>query len=76
MKLSIAGLILGFTIASPFPRALAEGTPASEEGENAVRKQISELQWIRGPQQVQLFGNSTLSVPSGYVFLNPWRQQS
>ena len=44
----------------------------SQQDSNAtLRKQINELHWIRGPQQVKLFGNSTLAVPAGYVFLNP-----
>jgi uncharacterized membrane-anchored protein len=36
-----------------------------------IRKQLRELNWIHGPQRVQLFDNSTLDVPTGYVFLNP-----
>jgi uncharacterized membrane-anchored protein len=51
--------------------AFAQDQPATDSDHNTIRKQISELQWIRGPQQVQLFGNSTLEVPAGYVFLNP-----
>jgi uncharacterized membrane-anchored protein len=29
------------------------------------------LKWVDGPQEVHLYGNSTLKVPAGYVFLNP-----
>jgi uncharacterized membrane-anchored protein len=32
---------------------------------------LSELKWIRGPQQVQLFGNATLNVPANFIFLDP-----
>jgi uncharacterized membrane-anchored protein len=39
--------------------------PATEE----FRRQLRALNWVRGPQQVQLYDLSTLKVPEGYVFL-------
>ena len=70
MKLIVAALALGCLISVARP-SVAEDQPPSEQGQNTVRKQISELKWIKGPQQVPLFGNSTLDLPAGYVFLNP-----
>jgi uncharacterized membrane-anchored protein len=37
----------------------------------AFFKQLSELKWIKGPTRVQMFGNSNLSVPADYLFLEP-----
>lgn len=72
MKPVIAALALGIALISAAPsNAIAEAQPTSDQNQSTLRKQISELQWIRGPKQVQLFGNSTFNVPSGYVFLNP-----
>jgi uncharacterized membrane-anchored protein len=67
MKSAIAALALGCTlICAGLSRAVAD-----DQDQSALRKQIKELQWIHGPQQVELFGNATFNVPSGYVFLNP-----
>jgi uncharacterized membrane-anchored protein len=72
MKPVIASLALGYTLIFAAPsNAVAEGHPTSDQDQSTIRKQINKLQWIRGPKQVQLFGNSTFDVPSGYVFLNP-----
>jgi uncharacterized membrane-anchored protein len=68
MKLVVAALALGCLMSAALP-SVAEDQPPAEQ--NSVRKQISELKWIRGPQQVPLFGNSTFDLPAGYVFLNP-----
>lgn len=47
----------------------------SRAPDDAARSQLLDqlraLHWIRGPQQVWLFGNSELTVPAGYLFLNP-----
>jgi len=73
MKPTIAALVIGCSIISAaLPCAAQDQPPAAQEDANAAfRKQLAELKWIRGPQQVQLFGNSTFDVPAGYVFLNP-----
>jgi uncharacterized membrane-anchored protein len=42
----------------------------NQQSETAEQKIIRSLNWIRGPQSVNLFNNSTLNVPNGYVFLN------
>jgi uncharacterized membrane-anchored protein len=71
MKIAIAPLALGLALMTvTFSRAVAADPPAAESQED-FRKQLSELQWIRGPQKVQLFGNSALDLPAGFVFLNP-----
>jgi len=73
MKPVIAAVVIGCSlIALAFPCVAEEQpAPSQEDANTAFRKQLSELKWIRGPKQVQLFGNSTLEVPAGYVFLNP-----
>jgi uncharacterized membrane-anchored protein len=72
MKSAIAALALGCTlICMGIGGAVADDQPANDQARSTIRKQIGDLQWIHGPKQVQLFGNSTLDVPSGYVFLNP-----
>ncbi len=71
MKLFVSfALISALFVTSPVVVA-EEQTPTQQEHVTDLRKQLSELNWIRGPQQVQLFGNATLEVPKGYVFLNP-----
>lgn len=42
-----------------------------QDAQAAFRKQLEALDWIRGPKKVQLFDNSTLQLPEGYLFLNP-----
>jgi uncharacterized membrane-anchored protein len=73
MKPVIAAVVIGCSLIAVALPCIAEEQPApsQEDANTAFRKQLSELKWIRGPKQVQLFGNSTLEVPAGYVFLNP-----
>jgi len=72
MKRTIAGVIIGFSLISASLPCVAQDQPAAgEDARAAFQRQLRELKWIRGPQQVPLFGNSTLEVPAGYVFLNP-----
>jgi len=74
MKPVVAAFILGCSLLSVGLPSIAEDQPApaqEDSGAAAFRKQLRELKWIHGPQRVQLFGNATLEVPTGYVFLNP-----
>jgi uncharacterized membrane-anchored protein len=74
MKPVIAAFLLGFSLISLALPSFADDQPAanqSDSAEAAFRKQLAELHWIKGPTQVQLFGNSTLNIPDGYLFLNP-----
>jgi uncharacterized membrane-anchored protein len=74
MKPALATLIVSCSMISFALPAVAEDQPApaqQESGPDTIRKQLRELNWIRGPKSVQLFGNSTLEVPEGYIFLNP-----
>ena len=67
VAMSVALNLLGpMSLAS----AQSEHTP-DDPARAAFLKQLRELNWIKGPQKVQLFSNSTLDVPVGYVFLNP-----
>jgi uncharacterized membrane-anchored protein len=71
MKPAIAAFALGCTLICAGFASAAEDPPAAKQDEDSFRKQIRELKWIHGPQQVQLFGNSTFALPAGYMFLNP-----
>jgi len=47
--------------------------PASAQEDQAraeLQRKLGELHWIKGPQKVQMFGNSSLQVPADYVFLD------
>ena len=74
MKPFVAALLVGCSLMSVTLTAAAQDQPAAAKEDAATaafRKQLGELNWVRGPQQVKLFSNSTLDVPEGYVFLNP-----
>jgi uncharacterized membrane-anchored protein len=74
MKPVIAAFLLGCSLMSVAFTSIADDPPAASRDDSAdaaFRKQIAALHWVRGPTQVQLFGNSTLNVPDGYVLLNP-----
>jgi uncharacterized membrane-anchored protein len=51
----------------------ATGEPSSGAQEDAseqnYRKQMRALDWVMGPQSVELFSNAKLAVPEQYVFL-------
>jgi len=49
---------------SPAPATQDDAAAAFGEG-------LRKLDWIQGPRQMELFGNSKLMVPADYVFLNP-----
>ena len=73
MQSLITGLLLGTLLIASGPCTAADDTSSSSQdgATSAFQKQLNELQWIRGPQHVQLFDNSAFDVPAGYVFLNP-----
>jgi uncharacterized membrane-anchored protein len=74
MKPVIAAFLMGCSLMSVALSSFADDPPAASQEDAAhaaFQKQIAALNWIRGPKQVQLFGNSTLNVPDGYLFLNP-----
>jgi uncharacterized membrane-anchored protein len=74
MKRIVAVLLIGCSLSLTSRLALAEEGAATVQEDPAratLRKQFSELKWIRGPQQVQLFGNATLNVPADFIFLDP-----
>src|SRR5208283_4294525 len=73
MKSAATGVLLGCLLFVAGYRAAANDTvPSPEEARVAeIKRQILALNWIHGPQRVQLFGNSALDVPGGFMFLNP-----
>jgi uncharacterized membrane-anchored protein len=72
MKNAIVALIMTCALAAwSLPVLADEPQPTDQQPEAAFRKQLQALDWIRGPKKVQLFDNSNLQVPEGYLFLNP-----
>jgi uncharacterized membrane-anchored protein len=54
-------------------RAPAQDSHQADKADPAVeefRRQLRALNWVKGPQKVQLYDLSTLQVPDGYVFLD------
>jgi uncharacterized membrane-anchored protein len=73
MKATVA-VYIGCALASMTLAPLARAQDAASDQEanlKQIREQIRALNWIKGPQRVQLFGNAALDLPEGYVFLNP-----
>ena len=51
---------------SPDPKPDPKADPKVEEFRNKLRA----LEWVTGPRQITIGGNSTLSLPEGYVYLD------
>jgi len=73
MKLAATAILIGCALVTANTWAAAgDQAPAAQESpEQAMRRQLQALNWIHGPQHVQLFDNSGLDIPAGYMFLNP-----
>jgi uncharacterized membrane-anchored protein len=72
MKTSFTGLVFGALLLGGWPLlAIAQAGSSDDAAHEAFMKELRALKWVAGPQQVQLFGNSSLKVPAGYLFLNP-----
>lgn len=73
MKNAMVALVMTCALAGWSPPGWANEPEQTDqqEAQAAFRKQLEALDWIRGPKKVQLFDNSTLQVPEGYLFLNP-----
>ncbi|SEO18388.1 Uncharacterized membrane-anchored protein [Nitrosospira multiformis] len=41
------------------------------QDEQETEKILGSLNWIEGPQEVNIEGKASFSIPTGYVFLNP-----
>jgi uncharacterized membrane-anchored protein len=51
--------------------ALAQGNADNDAAAIQARETLKNLNWIRGPQTVTVFDVASITVPPGYVFLNP-----
>jgi uncharacterized membrane-anchored protein len=73
MKNAIVALVMICALTAwSLPILADESQPTDQRDAQATfRKQLEALDWIRGPKKVQLFDNSSLQVPEGYLFLNP-----
>jgi uncharacterized membrane-anchored protein len=72
MKHALVALLMTLALSGGAPVLADEPAPGDQqEAQAAFRKQLEALDWIRGPKKVQLFDNSTLQLPEGYLFLNP-----
>jgi uncharacterized membrane-anchored protein len=66
-----AALVLAALMLLP-AAVMAQGNAtdgANDAAAKEFRQQLRALNWTVGPQQVQMFGNSTLQVPKDYLFL-------
>lgn len=61
-------IVLFATIGSA---SFAQGNAQDDAAAANVRQAIENLNWIKGPQTVQLFDVASIAVPVGYVFLKP-----
>ena len=73
MKAIVTGLLMGIALLAAGQAAYSDAPlPSAEEAQRAeFRKQLRELGWIHGPRHVELFSNSALEIPAGYMFLDP-----
>jgi uncharacterized membrane-anchored protein len=51
------------------PPDVEAASPANAE-QDAFAQKLAKLYWVRGPKTVAMVGNSKLTLPQGYVFLN------
>lgn len=69
----VAGLLLLSTTNSAMAQESSASSPTADAQEDAVTKaardQLRALNWIKGPKPVDLFSNSSITVPENYVFL-------
>jgi uncharacterized membrane-anchored protein len=72
MKPTIGALFIGAAFLLTGHRSLADEPPAAsqDQARSEMRQKLQALHWVNGPQLVQLYGNSSLQVPAGYVFLD------
>jgi uncharacterized membrane-anchored protein len=71
MKPTTAASLLCTAVLAIGYQCLADESPVSQDAAQAdARQKLQALHWVKGPQKVQLFGNSSLQVPADYVFLD------
>jgi uncharacterized membrane-anchored protein len=66
--MSRAILVLAITIIA------ASGTVHAQDADSKRQERINKiraLDWVEGPKQITIAGNSTLSLPEGYLYLDP-----
>ena len=56
-------------LATDTPAAKPEGTGTDARTE--LHRKLAALEWIKGPTSVTVSGNARLTIPEGYVFLDP-----
>ena len=50
------------------------GTLHAQDADSKRQERITKiraLDWVEGPKQITIAGNSTLSLPEGYLYLDP-----
>lgn len=50
--------------------SLRADEPQSSAAADSVRAKLRALDWVKGPTEIKVKGNSTLSLPDGYVYLD------
>jgi uncharacterized membrane-anchored protein len=72
MKGALFGALLVWSLLAQPTQVLAQDRTQPDANDAATqefKRQLRALNWVRGPQQVQLYDVSTLRVPKAYVFL-------
>jgi uncharacterized membrane-anchored protein len=49
---------------------LAQAQDSADSRAEEFKAKLRALDWIRGPREIRVAGNSTLSLPEGYVYLD------
>lgn len=67
----LAALLAGSLLSYPSGVSAQDGDQqdTTDAANQEFRRQLKELNWVKGPQKVQLFDVSTLQVPEDYLFL-------
>jgi len=63
-----------FAILVALPALCGAGVAQAQDSGDAkveeLRAKLRALNWVRGPREISIAGNSTLSLPEGYVYLD------
>lgn len=66
-----AALVVGIllSLATPARAQDSSSNGQSDAAAQEFRRELRALDWVAGPQQVQMFGVSSFQIPKGYLFL-------
>ncbi|HEY2399762.1 MAG TPA: hypothetical protein VGI23_05370, partial [Steroidobacteraceae bacterium] len=64
----VQGAVAGVALALSWATAVAQEPSADQK---ALIEQMRSLNWVKGPTTVEVQGNSKLTIPQAYVYLDP-----